>query len=192
MKRFKDAAAAGRIDRVYGVEPSPDMHAPLRAEAERVLGQGRYVVLGCGAQPGQLVPVLAKEGLLGGTTGGSSSDGTFDTIVSIRALCGIPEPRETLALFYRLLRPGGTLIFFEHVANSGDRGKGGSGLALLMQRVYMLLGWSFLAGGCELTRDTEQFMIDAARSDGGWAKKEVYHRNVWGCVPEIYGFAVKK
>ncbi|KAJ9650991.1 hypothetical protein H2198_009706 [Neophaeococcomyces mojaviensis] len=190
VKRFAGAFRNGQIKRIYGVEPGAEMHKELRSEAAKVFGpevSSRYSILSTGAQPGELVPALAKAGLLEQQT-----EGVFDTIVSLRALCGIPEPQETIHLFYRLLKPGGRLIFFEHVSNSGDANKGGSIVAWSLQRLYMLMGWRFWNGGCELTRDTERFMINAAANDGGWSVKEVYHRNPTGCIPEIFGYMEKQ
>lgn len=190
LKRFKDAFQAGKIEQIYGVEPSDDMHDELRAEAIKIFAGDApkiYKVLPCGAEPAALVPALAAEGTLGQRT-----EGLFDTIVCIRVLCGVPKPQETVDLFYRLLKPGGSIIFFEHVVNSGDSKRHGSIIARLLQRAYMLLGWTFLAGGCELTRDTLSFLKQAAKSDGGWAEEKVGHRKPEGCIPEIWGCMVKK
>lgn len=190
LKRFAGAWSKGQIKRIYGVEPGIDMHKQLRLEAASVFGpevSSRFAVLTTGAQPDELVPALAKEGLLA-----QQGDGVFDTIVTFRALCGIPEPQKTVDLFYRLLKPGGRLIFLEHVSNSGDASKEGSLLAWALQRVYMRMGWKFWNGGCELTRDTEQFMNIAARQGFGWSVKEVYRTKTQGCIPEIYGYMQKE
>jgi len=54
------------------------------------------------------------------------------------------------------------------------------------------MGWKFWNGGCELTRDTEQFMNIAARQGFGWSVKEVYRTKTQGCIPEIYGYMQKE
>jgi len=188
IKRFKGAHQHGRIERIYGVEPGVEMHGDLRSAAIQTFGADAnkiYKVLTSGAQPNELVPTLAKEDML-------DSEGTFDTIVTLRALCGIPQPKETTELFYRLLKPGGRIIFLEHVVNSCDPKRGGSKVAWIMQNVYMLMGWRFWNGGCELTRDTAKTLRNAAASDGGWADVKLYERKPWGCVPEIYGYMQKK
>lgn len=191
VKRFKAAFEAGRIKQVYGVEPGVEMHEQLKAEVIKTFEGNAprlYQILTCGAQPDELVPYMAKHGLLQGT----QAEGLFDTIVSIRALCGIPDPQGTLDLFYTLLKPGGKIIFFEHVINSGDVGRSGSRVAHLLQHLYMMLGYRFLAGGCELTRDTASNMRSAAAKDNGWAHTYVADRNPEGCVPEVWGFMEKK
>ena len=45
-----------------------------------------------------------------------------DTLVSILSLCSVPRPEETIkALAEHVLKPGGELLFFEHVASKrGD------------------------------------------------------------------------
>lgn len=188
LKRFKGAYQHGKIEMICGVEPGTDMHAELKSQAVSTFGGDAtriYKVLTSGAQPGELVPTLAKEDML-------VTEGIFDTIVTFRALCGIPQPKETADLFYRLLKPGGKIIFFEHVANNGDSKRGGSRVAWLLQHVYMLMGWRFWCGGCELTRDTAKNLRNAAAVDGGWADVKLFDRNLAGCVPEIYGYMQKK
>ena len=43
-------------------------------------------------------------------------DGSFDAALSTLALCSIPDPVRALAELRRVLRPGGRLLFMEHVA----------------------------------------------------------------------------
>jgi ubiquinone/menaquinone biosynthesis C-methylase UbiE len=42
-------------------------------------------------------------------------DGTFDTAVSTLVLCGVDDQAVALAELHRVLRPGGRLLFLEHV-----------------------------------------------------------------------------
>ena len=42
-------------------------------------------------------------------------DGSFDTVVSSLALCGIPDPASLFAEIKRVLRPGGQLLALEHI-----------------------------------------------------------------------------
>ena len=46
-------------------------------------------------------------------------DGTFDVAVSTLVLCGVSDQPRALRQLRRVLRPGGRLLFFEHV-RSGD------------------------------------------------------------------------
>jgi SAM-dependent methyltransferase len=42
-------------------------------------------------------------------------DGTFDTVVSTLVLCGVDDQERALREARRVLRPGGRLLFMEHV-----------------------------------------------------------------------------
>jgi len=72
------------------------------------------------------------------------ADGSFDTVVSTLVLCTVPDPAAALDTVRRLLRPGGSLLFLEHVA--------GIGVRLRLQRLMSPL-WQRLLGGCHPDRD---------------------------------------
>lgn len=73
------------------------------------------------------------------------SDGSFDTVVSTLVLCTVPDELAALREVRRVLRPGGRLLFIEHV-----RGEGRA--ARWQDRVTPL--WRRLAAGCHPNRDT--------------------------------------
>ncbi len=73
-------------------------------------------------------------------------DSSFDTIVSTLVLCSVPDLKNSLKEIYRLLRPGGTFLFLEHIASDHPH-------TLTWQRRIEPF-WSFCAGNCRLTRDT--------------------------------------
>lgn len=43
------------------------------------------------------------------------ADHTFDTVLTVCTFCSIPNPVEGLQELYRVLKPGGRLLMFEHV-----------------------------------------------------------------------------
>lgn len=45
-------------------------------------------------------------------------DGSFDTIVTSCTMCSVPSPAMVFSELYRVLRPGGRLLMFEHVRSS--------------------------------------------------------------------------
>jgi ubiquinone/menaquinone biosynthesis C-methylase UbiE len=73
-------------------------------------------------------------------------DSSFDTAVFTLVLCTVPDPEAALAEAARVLKPGGKLLFVEHV-RAGD-----AGLARWQDRLEK--PWRFLADGCHCNRDT--------------------------------------
>jgi SAM-dependent methyltransferase len=72
-------------------------------------------------------------------------EAAFDTVVASLVLCTVPDLAQTLAEARRVLRPGGTLRFYEHVRADDPR------LARWQDRLERPWGW--LAGGCHPNRD---------------------------------------
>jgi len=73
-------------------------------------------------------------------------DDTFDTAVFTLVLCTVPDPKAALAEAARVLRPGGKLIFVEHVRAQD------TGLARWQDRLER--PWRFFGDGCHCNRDT--------------------------------------
>ena len=72
-------------------------------------------------------------------------DGSFDTVVSTLVLCTVPHQESALDEVRRVLRPGGRLLFIEHVRAVGSAARWQARLRPL---------WGRLFGGCHLDRDT--------------------------------------
>jgi ubiquinone/menaquinone biosynthesis C-methylase UbiE len=73
-------------------------------------------------------------------------DESFDTAVATLVLCTIPDPSAALAEAARVLKPGGQLLFVEHVRAEDP------GLARWQDRLEK--PWRFLGDGCHCNRDT--------------------------------------
>ena len=74
-------------------------------------------------------------------------DARFDTAVVTLVLCTVNEPAQALDEIARVLKPGGRLLFLEHV-----RAPDASGLVRWQDRLERPWGW--IAGGCHPNRDT--------------------------------------
>jgi ubiquinone/menaquinone biosynthesis C-methylase UbiE len=117
----------GTVNRVVAVEPEPD----LRGLAERAARSAPVVV----------------EVVEGRAEALPFPDGSFDAAVACLVLCSVTDQSATLGEIRRVLRPGGTLRFFEHVQADGAG----------MRRVQRALDatiWPLMAGGCHTSRDT--------------------------------------
>jgi SAM-dependent methyltransferase len=114
------------VEELVLVEPDPHMAKRLRArlaESDR-----RATVLEVPAE---------RLGL---------EEASFDCAVATLVLCTVPDPGATVAELGRLLKPGGRLLFIEHVRSRH------AGLAGWQDRLEK--PWRFLADGCYCNRDT--------------------------------------
>ena len=74
------------------------------------------------------------------------ADASFDTVALTYVLCTVPDVPGALREIDRVLKPGGRLLFLEHV-RSGD-----PGLARWQDRLHG--AWYLFANGCHCNRDT--------------------------------------
>ena len=75
-------------------------------------------------------------------------DQRFDTVVGTLVLCTIPDPAGALTEAARVLRPGGRLLFLEHVRAESPR------LARWQDRLHK--PWFYFGAGCNCNRPTLQ------------------------------------
>lgn len=79
------------------------------------------------------------------------ADASFDTTVTSCTMCSVPDPVRTLQELYRVLRPGGSLLMFEHVRSRNPV----FGLALDWMTLFTRLS------GTEMNRDTVKNAVAA-------------------------------
>src|SRR6266516_6680149 len=107
----------------------PDRHMARRLRARAARGQ----------RPAEVVEAPAERLPF--------DDQRFDTAVATLVLCTAEDPGRALAEVGRVLRPGGRLLFIEHV-----RAPDGGRLARWQDRLER--PWGLVAGGCPPNRDT--------------------------------------
>jgi SAM-dependent methyltransferase len=113
---------------VVAVEPEPRLRAAAVAAARTTP-----------------VPVRVLDGVAEALP---APDGDFDAAVAALVLCSVPDQAAALAEIARVLRPGGKLRFYEHVAASD------AGALRRAQRIADATLWPRLFAGCRTGRDT--------------------------------------
>lgn len=135
-----------QIDDLVLVEPSEPMADRLERRRSK-LGRTAQIVVA----PAEALPF---------------EDGSFDTVVSTMVLCTVFDLEGSLREIQRVLRPGGRLLFCEHVRSDSGR------LARWQDRLAD--AWAGFADGCRCNRDTlatisshlEVVTVDRARWRG--------------------------
>jgi ubiquinone/menaquinone biosynthesis C-methylase UbiE len=122
-----------RLEELVLTEPSPPMVARLE---RRVKDSGTR----------SSVMVAEAEGL-------PFEDDRFDTVVSTLVLCTVGEPRQAIDEIARVLRPGGRLLFLEHVRSDSRR------LARWQDRLHR--PWHAFAAGCHANRATLELLRES-------------------------------
>jgi ubiquinone/menaquinone biosynthesis C-methylase UbiE len=108
---------------------------------------------------------------------------SFDAVVCSLVLCSVRDPQAALAQIRRVLKPGGRLVFLEHVAADGKPNR------LKWQRRIEPV-WKHLMGNCHLTRRTEA-AIEAAGFRIERIQRESMRKALPVCRPSIRGIARK-
>ena len=114
------------VNRVLALEPDPTLRELALAAASHAP-----------------VPVTVKDGVAESLP---AADASVDVVVSSLVLCSVADQSVVLAEVVRVLRPGGLLLFYEHV-RSAHRVLGAAEDLLTPL-------WSRMAGGCHPNRDT--------------------------------------
>jgi len=116
------------VEELILVEPDPHMAKLLRPKLATSGGKATATVIEDSAES------LPFE------------DASFDAVVGTLVFCTIPDPASALREAARVLKPGGRLLFLEHVRSPDPS------LARWQDRLEK--PWRFLGDGCHCNRDT--------------------------------------
>jgi ubiquinone/menaquinone biosynthesis C-methylase UbiE len=148
------------VDSVHGVEPDPHMLARARSRAATVSVPIELTQAGAEALP--------------------YDDASFDTALVTWVLCTIPDPLAAVREVVRVLKPGGRMLFVEHVRSRFR-------LASALQAKATPL-WMKIGGGCRLDRDS----LGLIRQSGlQVAEVKPCGREGWTLIPMYRGVALK-
>jgi len=139
------------VDELVLAEPDPAMRTRLEKR------------LGPSGRAAQLVDAPAEQLPFG--------NATVDTVVSTLVLCTVESPELALREIARVLRPGGRLLFIEHVRSASPR------LARWQDR--LVEPWRRFGRGCRCNRPTTELM-----TNGGLQLTDVRETS-WHAMPPI-------
>jgi ubiquinone/menaquinone biosynthesis C-methylase UbiE len=151
LEHYTDA-----VSELVASEPDPHMAKRLRRKAEEnPPAAGKVEVVETGAEK------LPFE------------DDSFDTVVATLVLCTVSDPTAVASETARVLKPGGRLLFLEHV-----RAEPGSRTERWQDRLERPWGW--MAAGCHPNRDTEGLLESSS-----FTLENVEHTEFPGHVPPL-------
>jgi ubiquinone/menaquinone biosynthesis C-methylase UbiE len=139
------------VTRLVMCEPDPHMRAKLTAKPKPAAVQ---------------VSEASLDGL-------PFDNRSFDAVVCSLVLCSVRDQKAALAEIARVLKPGGKLVFLEHVAADGKP-------ARLKWQSRIEPVWKHLMGNCHLTRRTE-----AAIAAAGFEFERIQRESIRKALPIV-------
>ncbi|MBC1220044.1 class I SAM-dependent methyltransferase [Nostoc sp. UCD121] len=144
-----------------GIEPNPHMHSYLQEQAKK-LG-------------------LNIDLRIGNAEWLDAEDNSIDTVVSTLVLCSVPNIDYTLQAILRVLKPGGSFLFIEHVAAP-------KGTVLRQVQSAIRPIWKVIGDGCHPDRETLIALENAGFSSVNYERFDAQLPIV---SPHIIGVATK-
>ncbi|RFU24861.1 Glutathione-disulfide reductase, partial [Scytalidium lignicola] len=154
---------------IYAVDPNPHYRDTLTAKAKKLDLQDKYKFLACGVEESE---ILRREGI---------TEGSMDTVLSIQVLCAVKDVKSVMREVWKLLKPGGSFVFWEHEKNKDT--------VTATTQVCLNPIWSAFVGCC-INRDIKADILAA----GEWENPgdiEVAD-DPYSYLPRIWGVLKKK
>ncbi len=124
-----------QVDSCLAVEPSPTLARMSHRKSKQASSVNGVTVLRAKAEH---LPCISES---------------IDTVVSFLVLCTVQDPQKALREILRVMRPGGRLLFFEHVLSEQ------STIARWQNKINPI--WKRIGCGCNLIRNTAFYMQEA-------------------------------
>ncbi|KAH8893281.1 S-adenosyl-L-methionine-dependent methyltransferase [Thozetella sp. PMI_491] len=160
------------ITHIFGVEPNTTFAGPFLERLKKI-GEvngldKKYTPVFCGIEDG---PALEAAGI---------TEGSIDCVVVMQVLCSLPDAKGVARQLYRLLKPGGDLLFWEHTRNSHF-------VTRWVQWGWSSI-WSLVVGGCRLDAPIKEILMQA----GEWELLELeLDETPMSLMPRLSGRLVK-
>jgi SAM-dependent methyltransferase len=147
--------------RWIGFEPNLSMHAYVRREAA-----ARNITIDLRQGAAERLDFEA---------------GSADAVVSTLVLCSVEDLDRSLREARRVLKPGGRLVFIEHVAANART-------ALYRTQHFITPVWKWCAGGCHPARPTSRYLQNAGFRE---VQLEQFRLPLGPIAPHIAGIAIR-
>ncbi|KAJ5757798.1 methyltransferase type 11 [Penicillium nucicola] len=175
------------VDQIYGIEPNPHFKDVIDAKLDKHNLRDRYKLIVCGIEDSD---ILRKEGI---------TEGSLDAVLCIQVLCAVQDPKNVMKEVWKLLKPGGKFIFWEH-GWSRDRlttvAQGMCPLTCDEDRLTWRTNlaccnpaWSTFVG-CNLTRNVLTDILNGGEWETPYEIEEL--KEPFSLMPRIQGVLVKK
>ncbi|TVY23576.1 Methyltransferase-like protein [Lachnellula hyalina] len=154
---------------IYAIDPNPHYEDAITAKVKKLDLQDKYKFLACGVEESE---ILRKEGI---------EEGSMDTVLSIQVLCAVGDVKSVMREVWKLLKPGGSFIFWEHVKNKDT--------ITAITQTCLNPAWSAFVGCC-MNRDIKADILAAGEWENPGDIKVA--DDPYTCLPRIWGVLKKK
>ncbi|KAK5999973.1 hypothetical protein QM012_005061 [Aureobasidium pullulans] len=137
-----------RITKIYGIEPNVHFRSVLKTKLDELPDlSDKYTIVTAELEDEH---TLQQCGI---------KPGTVDTVLCMQVLCSVKDSNVAAKQIYRLLKPGGRFLYWEHCRSADS-------ITSMVQWVWNMI-WRPLIGGCSLTTKIDE----AVQNAGPWVVK---------------------